>query len=63
MLSVREFKHLIAKLKVLRHSAVALNHLFRDSEQPGVTPDDWSQAQSKDHIISQISEAIHNKTM
>ena len=46
------------KVEVLSNS-----YLFRDSIQPGKTTADWGQAKSKDPIISQVLEAIHNKAI
>ena len=51
------------KVEVFSHSAQTLSHLFRDSVQTGITPNAWSQGQSKDPIIRQISEVMHNKTI
>ena len=51
------------KVEVLSHSVHAFIHLFRDNVQSGMTPDDYSVAEPQDPIISQIVEAIHNKTI
>ena len=51
------------KIEILSHSVKTLGYLLRDGIQPGMTPTDWSQAQSKDPILSKILEVIHNKTI
>ena len=45
------------------HGAQAVGMLNQDNMSPGMTPLEWSQAQSKDPALYQIIEAIQQKTI
>ena len=51
------------KIKTLCHGAQAVGVLNQDNMLPGMTPLEWSQAQSKDPALCQIIEAIQHKTI
>ena len=51
------------KIETLCHGAQAVGMLNQDNIPLGMTPLEWSQAQSKDPALCQIIEAIQQKTI
>ena len=51
------------KIETLCHGAQAVGVLNQDNMPPGMTPLEWSQAQSKDPALCQIIEAIQHRTI
>ena len=52
-----------SKMETLCHGAQAVGVLSPDNMPPGMTPLEWSQAQTKDPALCQITEAIQHKTI
>ena len=51
------------KIETLCHGAQAVCVLNQDNIPPGMTPLEWSQAQTKDPALCQLIEAIQHKTI
>ena len=51
------------KIETLCHGAQAVGVLNQDNMSPGMTPLEWSQAQTKEPALYQIIEAIQHRTI
>ena len=63
MLSVGGVQAPHGKIETLCHGAQAVSVLTPDNMPPGMTPLEWSQAQTKDPTLCQIIEAIQHRTI
>ena len=63
MQSVKECRHHMARWKLFAMGPKLVGVLSQDTMPSGMTPLEWSQAQMKDPAISQIIQAIQNKTL